>query len=68
VLDLGGVPLLSTDRERDASGAGRGAYGFNRSRCPTFLMPPHRDGEDAFLEIAEMFIALRRSGATRQDM
>jgi radical SAM family uncharacterized protein/radical SAM-linked protein len=70
VLDLGGVPLLSTDR-----GAGSplvlagGPAAFNPEPVSdifdAFLIG---DGEDAFLEIAERFIALRKSGATREEM
>jgi radical SAM family uncharacterized protein/radical SAM-linked protein len=70
VLDLGGVPLLSADRKEGAPLVlAGGPAAFNPEPVSdifdAFLIG---DGEEAFVEIAERFIALRKSGASREDM
>jgi len=70
VLDLGGIPFLSKDRETVSPLllAG-GPAAFNPEPVSdifdAFLIG---DGEEAFLEIAEKFIALRKSGAGRDHL
>ncbi len=70
ILDLGGIPLLSEERTEDCPLilAG-GPAAFNPEPVSdifdAFLLG---DGEDAFVEIAEFFIARRRAGASREEI
>jgi len=68
VLDLGGIPLLAAERGEDSPLVlAGGPAAFNPEPVSdifdAFLIG---DGEDAFVEIAERFIALRKSGARRE--
>ena len=70
VLDLGGVPLLSADRGEDTPLVlAGGPAAFNPEPVSdifdAFLIG---DGEDAFIEIAEKYAALRRCGAKKEQI
>jgi radical SAM family uncharacterized protein/radical SAM-linked protein len=70
VLDLGGIPFLAGDRGEDSPLVlAGGPAAFNPEPVSdifdAFLIG---DGEDAFVEIAERFIALRKSGARRERL
>jgi radical SAM family uncharacterized protein/radical SAM-linked protein len=70
VLDLGGVSILAADRgEGSPLVLAGGPAAFNPEPVSdifdAFLIG---DGEDAFIEIAERFIALRKSGAKREHI
>ena len=70
VLDLGGIPFLSEERtEGTPLVIAGGPAAFNPEPLSdifdAFLIG---DGEEAFLEIAERFITLRRSGAGRDAL
>jgi len=70
VLDLGGIPFFSADRgEGSPLVLAGGPAAFNPEPVSdifdAFLIG---DGEDAFLEIAERFITLRKSGARREHI
>jgi radical SAM family uncharacterized protein/radical SAM-linked protein len=70
VLDLGGVPFFSADRKEVAPLVlAGGPAAFNPEPVSdifdAFLIG---DGEEAFLEIAERFITLRKSGAGRDRL
>jgi radical SAM family uncharacterized protein/radical SAM-linked protein len=67
VLDLGGIPLLSSQRgEGSPLVLAGGPAAFNPEPVSdifdAFLIG---DGEEAFLEIAEKWIALRKAGSSR---
>jgi len=70
VLDLGGIPFLSAERgEGSPLVLAGGPAAFNPEPVSdifdAFLIG---DGEDAFIEIIERFIALRKSGARREHI
>jgi radical SAM family uncharacterized protein/radical SAM-linked protein len=70
VLDLGGVPLLSAERGEGAPLVlAGGPAAFNPEPVSdifdAFLIG---DGEDAFVEIAEKYSALKKDGATRDQI
>jgi radical SAM family uncharacterized protein/radical SAM-linked protein len=70
ILDLGGIPLLSAEREEGSPLilAG-GPAAFNPEPVSdifdAFLIG---DGEEAFVEIAEYFVSRRKAGAKRMEI
>jgi radical SAM family uncharacterized protein/radical SAM-linked protein len=70
VLDLGGIPVLSAARDDDAPIviAGGPAVFNPEPGADFFDVMLAGDGEDAFLEIVDRVVALKRAGAGRGEI